>query len=135
MGRPRNSVERMLVVDVETGGDCWVWKGPVATNGYGKAAICKKPVLPHRAFYEHFKGPIAPGMQIDHLCKNKLCVNPAHLDQVTPRENTLRGDGPAARNAKKTHCLAGHELAGSNLYVTPDGRRQCRTCQRNRDKR
>lgn len=130
MGRPQNSVERMLIVNVDTSGDCWMWKGPTSKNGYGKTTMAKKWVMPHRVFYEHYKGPITLGNQVDHLCKNKICVNPAHLEDVTPRQNTLRSNAVSAKNYRKTECNNGHILRGDNLYVTPDGRRQCKECRR-----
>lgn len=130
MGRPRNSVERMLVVDVDTSGDCWLWTGPVGHNGYGKATVLKQTLLAHRVFFAHYKGPIPDGYQIDHLCKNRLCVNPAHLEAVTPNENNLRSESPSSMNAKKIDCVKGHPLSDENLYVTPDNRRQCKTCRR-----
>jgi len=130
MGRPRNSVERMLVVDVDTSGECWTWKGSVAPNGYGKTAIGKKPYLPHRLFYEHFKGAIPEGFNVIQSCRNRLCVNPAHLEAMTAQEKNLRSTSPSAVNAVKSSCVHGHPLTGPNLYVTPNGRRQCRTCRR-----
>lgn len=69
-------------------------------------------------------------MHIDHLCRNPLCVRPDHLEQVTPRENLLRGVGPSAKAAKKTHCPQGHPYAGENLGIHRNGNRWCRTCHR-----
>jgi len=69
-------------------------------------------------------------LQLDHLCRNRTCCNPAHLELVTGRENLLRGDTLAAANAAKTHCIQGHPLADDNLYVANNGARTCRTCQR-----
>ncbi len=120
----------MLVVDVDTSGDCWEWNGPVAANGYGKATIRKKTMLAHRVFFTHFVGEIPDGHQIDHLCRNRKCVNPAHLEAVLPEVNIARGISPSAQNAGKLYCIHGHSLQGENLYVTPDGRRQCKTCRR-----
>lgn len=135
MGRPVNTVARMLANYVDQTADCWVWKGSIAKNGYGKTAILKKTLLAHRVFYEYFKGPIAAGLQIDHLCRNKRCVNPAHLDAVPPAVNNARSTSPCALNAMKLFCKHGHALSGKNLYKTPDGRRQCVTCQGQRDKK
>lgn len=79
--------------------------------------------------HELHKGPIPEGLVIDHLCRNRGCVNPDHLEAVTQRENILRGEGLAAANARKTHCPKGHPYSGENLYVVPSsGRRQCRIC-------
>lgn len=130
MGRPKNSVERMLVVDVDTSGDCWNWKGAVAENGYSKTAIGRRSYLPHRLFYEHFKGAIPDGFEVVHSCRNRRCVNPAHLGAVAGEERNLRGTSPTAVNAAKASCVREHSLTGTNLYITPNGRRQCRTCRR-----
>lgn len=106
---------------------CWIWTG--ATNGLGYGQFWnQKQMGAHRWSYESLVGPIPPGLQLDHLCRNRSCVNPAHLEPVTQRENTLRGDTFQARNAAKTHCPRGHLLAGDNLRWSPPGHRSCREC-------
>lgn len=114
---------------------CWIWLGGVCEDGYGKCGARAGQSLAHRAFYAIIKGPIPAGMEIDHLCKNRLCVNPTHLEAVTHRENIRRGDYRSNhRNGRKTHCLRGHEFTPENIYTyTPRGmktRRKCRACNR-----
>lgn len=112
---------------------CWEWTGTTA-NGYGRFRHTTRSTdtqaMAHRFAFELTKGPIADGLQVDHLCKNRLCVRPDHLEAVSPRENTLRSSAPSAANAKKTHCPKGHPLSGSNLRIGTAGRRHCKTCQR-----
>lgn len=129
MGRKINTVEKMLTRQVDVTDSCWVWTGNLAKNGYGKAAINRKTRTAHRVFYEHFIGPIPKGLEIDHLCRNRECVNPAHLEAVTHKENVRRGEAKPPVNPPKVVCLRGHALAGENLYHTPDGRRQCKKCR------
>jgi hypothetical protein len=132
-----NTVDKFLRIYVEKSDSCWQWTGAKNhVNGYGKCRFQSKHTLPHRVFYNHYKGKIPKGYQIDHLCENKLCVNPDHLEAVTPRTNTLRSErAPAAINFRKTHCKRNHELFGENLYITPDNRRQCKTCNSIRGRR
>lgn len=112
---------------------CWEWQRPLGANGYGYlASEHGTNVLAHRVSYELNVGPIPVGLQIDHLCRNRACVNPAHLEPVTQRENILRGTAPTAENARKTHCIRGHEFTPENTYTPPSrpGVRNCRACRR-----
>lgn len=106
---------------------CWEFDGP-PDNGYGRFWSKGRTLLAHRFAYELFIGPVPEGLQLDHLCRNRLCVAPAHLEPVTIGENVLRGVGITARNASKTHCPRGHEFTPENTYTTTQGKRQCRTC-------
>jgi hypothetical protein len=113
-------------------GECWPWPMFVAPNGYGRAARNEQA---HRWVYERLRGPIPEGMTIDHLCRNRSCVNPWHLEPVTMRENTLRGTSISAINAAKTKCKRGHPFDSGNTRINRDGSRACRTCERERMRR
>jgi len=89
----------------------------------------------HRIIYELRVGKIPDGYEIDHLCRNPLCINSNHLEAVTHRENVLRGIGPTAENARKTHCIHGHPFSGDNLGIREDGNRRCRECARAANRR
>jgi len=114
---------------VVTTDGCWQWTGG-RSDGYGRFWTGTQSYRAHRWAYEQLVGPIPADRQIDHLCRNRTCVNPAHLDIVDSRENSWRGVGPPAINGRKTHCLRGHPLSGDNLYRRPNGARGCRTCKR-----
>ncbi len=108
---------------------CWLWTGNTKHGyGYFYGTAAQKNVRAHRFAYEQSIGPIPKGLTIDHLCRNRICVNPNHLEIVTNRVNVLRGVGETAINARKTICIHGHLLRDHNLYITPNGRRQCRIC-------
>jgi hypothetical protein len=107
---------------------CWLWTGSLDRHGYGKVGAHGEG-LAHRLSYVLNVGPIPEGLTLDHLCRNPRCVNPAHLEPVTGRENKLRGIGFAAQNAAKEACPLGHPLSGENLYEH-GGRRGCRACRR-----
>ena len=112
------------------GNGCWEWIACKQRNGYALFRLGQRTVLAHRFSREYFVGPIPQGLQIDHLCRNRACVNPDHLDVVTCRTNLLRGNTVMARNARKTHCPKGHPYSGVNTYVDPKGIRHCRKCGR-----
>lgn len=113
---------------------CWLWLGRANKGGYGLAWLGRSstPVATsaHRVVYERLVGPIPPDMQLDHLCRNRRCVNPHHLEVVTPRVNTLRGVGISAQNAVATHCKRGHPFDPANTLIDIRGSRVCRACRR-----
>jgi hypothetical protein len=114
---------------VDTGPGCWTWRGTYHRSGYGLFSINGHWYRAHRVAYAWLVGPAADGTVHDHGCRNRWCVNPACSEQVTLHTNTLRGVGPTAVNANKTHCHRGHELAGANLRI--EGRsRRCVACKR-----
>lgn len=109
---------------------CIIWtKGKFGSKGYGAHYNNGKTYRVHILAYIFFVDKIAKGLVLDHLCRNTSCCNPFHLEPVTQKINTLRGVGPSAINARKTHCINGHELTIDNLYITSRGQRQCKTCQ------
>lgn len=114
-------------------GDCWTWTG-AAANGYGRFTPSKgSPQYgAHRWAWEHLVGAMPEGMQLDHLCRNTLCVNPDHLEVVTASVNVARSFGLAAINGRKTHCDRGHEFTPENTHVNRKGARICRICMRDR---
>ena len=98
---------------------CWLWTGTLGPGGYGRLrhSELRKSVAAHRFAYELLVGPIPEGLQIDHLCRVHGCVNPAHLEPVTGKENQHRGFSFAGINHRKTHCPRNHPLSGENLYI------------------
>lgn len=115
-------------------GPCWTWQNCTNSSGYGCVAVAGKAQLVHRVAYRQLVGEIPAGLQIDHLCTNKLCCNPGHLEPVTARVNMSR-----TAKATKTRCIHGHELSGQNLIIKrrPGGStlRNCRACQREAQRR
>lgn len=109
---------------------CWIWKGTCITNGYGTFDLRGKSIMAHRTSYEIFKGNIPKGLVLDHLCRNRKCVNPFHLEPVTNKENILRGFGPPAMNSRKINCKRGHPLSEGKLTTSKSGKlvRTCRIC-------
>ena len=111
---------------------CWLWLAAKNEHGYGVFRAGGRQWKAHRWAYVHILGKDAEGMDMDHLCRRRGCVNPSHLEAVPHRENCVRGDGWSGVNARKTHCPAGHEYDDANAYVDKKGQRHCRTCRRRR---
>lgn len=109
--------------------DCWLWDKPNEITGYG--SFNAGPA--HRWSYEYLIGEIPEGLQLDHLCRVRHCVNPYHLEPVSARENLMRSPITLAGiNARKTHCIRGHEFTSENTYLAKRGSRACRACNRQR---
>lgn len=113
---------------------CWYWTAARYASGYGRFRLgsmhdgTRRVATAHRLAYETMVGAVPAGLELDHLCRNRACVNPAHLEPVTRRENLLRGATIPAGNAAKTHCPKGHAYDARNTRTTKDGSRVCRRC-------
>lgn len=123
--------------------ECWIYTGTITDQGYGQIGVEGRVRQAYKVAYELFIGEVPPGLELDHLChtrdlacisnaecRHRRCVNPWHLEPVTPKENTRRSNNPSAINGRKTHCIHGHEFTPENTYVKPNGHRQCRRCGR-----
>lgn len=115
-------------VDRRGPNECWPWLGAL-DDGYGRVRVdgIRKPA--HRYAWELANRAVPDGQVMDHLCRNRACCNPAHLEPVDNRTNLLRGDTHAAANAAKTRCVRGHEFTEENTYVDSLGKRICRKCR------
>lgn len=127
-GREASIARFWARVDKRSEQPCWRWTASLSSDGYGRAQFDGVKTLAHRFAYGLLVGPIPEGLVIDHLCRNRACVNPAHMEPVTAVENNRRG------RLAKTHCLRGHPLSGPNL-VMYSGARCCRVCVRLRGRR
>lgn len=128
MADSKRNLETRFWSKVHKTDQCWNWTGTLSVSGYGVLQVGQRQVKAHRLSYEMAVGLIPPGLVIDHLCRNKKCVRPDHLEPVENAENVMRGEGWAPKRARWTHCAHGHELSGKNLYIRKNGRRSCRAC-------
>lgn len=132
--------ERRILSRFRRGDGCWEWDHiSPGTGGYGVVRYNGRQMVAHRAVYEILVGPIPEGLTLDHLCRNRACVRPDHLEPVSMRENVLRGKAVTAEHAVKTHCPAGHLYDEANTYMgsLQGGRfrcRKCRACHRERER-
>lgn len=119
---------------VQDGNGCWVWQGNKTPQGYGWVSHRGRSFRAHRLSFELFRGEIPHPSQLvlDHLCRNRACCNPDHLECVTNRENLMRGNGVAAAGARQTHCAQGHSFETYGARRA-NGYRWCKECQRIRD--
>lgn len=120
---------------VDKSDGCWLWTGPKNGYGYGAFYYRRLGYGAHRIAYELMREPIPDGLVIDHLCRNRACVRPDHLEVVTHAVNLMRGQGITALRASSKSCPSGHPYEGDNLVIDSRGYRHCRSCQRLADAR
>ena len=119
-------------VDLDPATECWNWAACTTSTGYGRVWDGQRADWAHRVVFTELRGAIPPGKVLDHLCRNRRCVNPDHLEPVTDGENTARGDCPDVtreRHRAQRWCKRGHPLFGHNVYLHPAGRRVCKQCR------
>ena len=133
-GRVYTSLEDRLLLNSDRSGACWNWTGRLnSTSGYGEIRLRGAYFgVAHRIAYETWVGPVPEGLQLDHLCRVRSCINPAHLEPVTQGENNRRGVGWAGLNARRMTCKRGHPFDEANTYVWRNSR-ICRACRKLRD--
>ena len=113
---------------------CWLWEGETTERGYGRFRVSRKVDLAaHRMSVLLDGRELPPSMVVDHLCRNRLCCNPRHLEVVSTKVNVLRGVGPTAENAARTHCIHGHLLPPFSLSQPSKNARRCLECQKRHD--
>lgn len=115
---------------------CWEWTGPTTDKGYARISQSKTSwVLGHRLFFEIFRGKVPDGLDLDHLCRNRNCINPSHLEPVSRRENVMRGRSPFILAHHSGSCVRGHQMTPDNTYISPKGQKHCKACRQMREKK
>ncbi len=134
----QSTIDRFFAkVQAEDSG-CFIWTGSIGRGGYGHFRLMGRTRSAHQILIEIAHGPIPTNLECDHLCRNRACVNPSHIELVTHHENVIRGKGLAAIHAKKTHCNNGHLYThgSTRIALCPSGfTRRCRTCEADASRR
>lgn len=133
--KTKSAIFHRFKTKVQIGENCWRWTSAIQSEGYGVLSISKKTFYAHRLSVKFSGREIPNGEEVDHLCRNRWCVNPSHLDVVTHQTNVLRGNSPCAETIRRGRCKNGHALIGANIYVRKDGMgKQCKECSDNRNR-
>jgi HNH endonuclease len=135
VAKPKTSgISRFINHIVRGENGCWIWTGALKDNGYGAFGGEYKNGYSHIFSYEYFNGVIAEDLEIDHLCRNRACCNPKHLEAVTHQENMLRSPiAFSGINGNKTHCHKGHEFTDKNTWWERSKGRHCKRCHADRE--
>lgn len=129
--RPVAAAEKRFWSRVDkTESGCWEWTAGKLASGYGSFRSANRAHVSHKFAWELLRGPVPEGLDLDHLCRNRACCNPDHLEPVTRQENLRRGWGARLKNGMTTQCIHGHEYTPENTYVNPRGQWKCRTCRK-----
>lgn len=129
-----SATERFALQHVVMPNGCWEWTGTKTAGGYGQFTLNGVRTTAHRASYVLHVDEVPPTWHVDHLCRNRGCVNPAHLEAVTAQENGMRSGNPRLMRKFDTHCQRGHEFTDANTIRKANGTRRCRECANARDR-
>lgn len=117
-------------VSPEPNSGCWLWTGALSAGSYGSMFFEGRMQKAHRVAWQLLRGPVPEGLDLDHLCRVRICCNPGHLEPVTRSENLRRSPLKKLQNVNQTHCKRGHEFTADNTMIRRNGWRACRTCMR-----